>query len=190
MLNQQGGRSVSLLLGETVRQELSAELGFSPEDRLVNLHRIAWVSSELSRAGAAVIAAPIAPHEQGRKAAKEIITQNGGAGGNFFLVHVATPLEHCEKTDRKGIYAKARRGELKYFTGINDEYETPQKADLTVDISQQSIPEAVHSESWPLLAALLSDALCRYHPVIRDQRSAVDCYRCRLDGLVLRFHAI
>ncbi|EIN11898.1 sulfate adenylyltransferase [Punctularia strigosozonata HHB-11173 SS5] len=145
VLNQQGGRSVSLLLGETVRQELSSELGFSREDRYTNLNRIAWVSAELARAGAAVIAAPTAPHEKGRVAAREVVTHNGGAGGNFFLIHVATPLEHCEKTDRKGVYAKARKGEIIHFAGVDDEYETPEKADLTVDTTTQTIPEIVHS---------------------------------------------
>ncbi|KAK9899158.1 ATP-sulfurylase [Cystobasidium minutum MCA 4210] len=145
VFNQQGGRSVSLLLGETVRSELSSELGFSHEDRHKNILRIAYVAAELSRAGAAVIAAPIAPFEASRKAAEQYVVQNGGAGGGtFFLVHVATPLEYCEKMDRKGVYAKARRGEIKGFTGIDDPYETPAKADLTVDTSKQSIQEIVH----------------------------------------------
>ncbi|KZT43618.1 sulfate adenylyltransferase [Sistotremastrum suecicum HHB10207 ss-3] len=144
-LNQQGGRSVSLLLGETVRAELSAELGFSPEDRHKNVQRIAFVSAELSRAGAAVIAAPIAPYTHSRKAAQETIQQHGGAGGNFFLIHVATPLAYCEETDRKGIYASARRGEIKGFTGIDDVYEEPEKPDLRVDITKQTVPEIVHS---------------------------------------------
>ncbi|TFK44399.1 hypothetical protein BDQ12DRAFT_620462 [Crucibulum laeve] len=144
-LNQQGGRSVTMLLGETVRQELSSELGFSAEDRHLNTQRIAFVASELTRSGAAVIAAPIAPHERSREAARETVLQNGGAGGNFFLIHVATPLEHCEKTDRRGIYAKARRGEIKGFTGVDDVYENPERADLTVDVTKQSIPEIVHS---------------------------------------------
>ncbi|RDB25488.1 Sulfate adenylyltransferase [Hypsizygus marmoreus] len=144
-LNQQGGRSVSLLLGETVRQELSPELGFSAEDRHLNAQRIAFVAAELTRAGAAVIAAPIAPHERSRDAAREIVLHSGGAGGNFFLIHVATSLEYCEKTDRRGIYAKARRGEIKGFTGVDDVYETPERADLTVDVTKQSIPEIVHS---------------------------------------------
>jgi len=146
VFNQQGGRSVSLLLGETVRSELSAELGFSHEDRHKNVQRIAYVAAELSRAGAAVIAAPIAPFESGRKAARDYIVQNGGGGGgNFFLVHVDTPLEYCEKMDRKGVYAKARRGEIKGFTGIDDPYEAPSKADLVVDTSKQTIQEIVHS---------------------------------------------
>jgi sulfate adenylyltransferase len=90
-LNQQAGRSVTLLLGETVRAELSAELGFSREDRAKNIARIAFVSGELTRAGAAVIAAPIAPFEDGRKAAKEMVSQYG----SFYLIHVATPLEYA-----------------------------------------------------------------------------------------------
>ena len=90
-LNQQAGRSVTLLLGETVRAELSAELGFSREDRAKNIARIAFVSAELTRAGAAVIAAPIAPFEDGRKAAKEMVSQYG----SFYLIHVATPLEYA-----------------------------------------------------------------------------------------------
>ena len=90
-LNQQAGRSVTLLLGETVRAELSSELGFSREDRSKNIARIAFVSSELTRAGAAVIAAPIAPFESDRNAARDLIKQYGC----FYLVHVATPLDYC-----------------------------------------------------------------------------------------------
>ncbi|KAH7108038.1 ATP-sulfurylase [Auriculariales sp. MPI-PUGE-AT-0066] len=144
-LNQQGGRSVSLLLGETVRSELSAELGFSRTDRHTNIQRIAFVSAELTRAGAAVIAAPIAPYADSRKAARDVILSQGGSGGNFFLIHVATPLEHCEKFDRKGVYKKARAGEIRGFTGIDDVYEPPTDADIVVDITQQSVSEIVHS---------------------------------------------
>ncbi|KAG8935770.1 Sulfate adenylyltransferase, partial [Tulasnella sp. 419] len=122
-------------------------LGFSPEDRHKNIQRIAFVSAELARAGAAVIAAPIAPYEKSRLAAREHILSSAGPGGNFFLIHVATPLEHAERTDRRGIYAKARNGEIKGFTGIDDVYEAPAKADITVDVTQQSIPEIVHGES-------------------------------------------
>ncbi|KAI3613410.1 hypothetical protein CBS9595_004243 [Malassezia furfur] len=143
-LYEQGGRSVSLLLGETVRSELSSELGFTPEDRHKNIQRIAFVASELTRAGAAVIAAPIAPYQKSREAARDMIVKNGGSG-NFFLVHVATPLEYCEKTDRRGNYEKARRGEIKGFTGVDDVYEKPTHADLTVDVSSQSIAEITHS---------------------------------------------
>ncbi|CUA66887.1 sulfate adenylyltransferase [Rhizoctonia solani] len=144
-LNQQGGRSVSLLLGETVRAELSSELGFTPEDRHKNIQRIAFVAAELSRAGAAVIAAPIAPYNHSRKAARDHVVNTAGAGGNFFLVHVATPLEHCEATDRQGVFKRARAGEIKGFTGVDDPYEEPTDADIVVDTTTQTIPEIVHS---------------------------------------------
>ena len=121
------------------------ELGFSAEDRHENVHRIAYVSAELARAGAAVIAAPIAPYQRSRELARQTVLQSAGAGGNFFLIHVATPLEHCEKTDRRGLYARARRGEITGFTGVDDPYEAPEHAELTVDVTKQSIPEIVHS---------------------------------------------
>lgn len=143
-LNEQGGRSVSLLLGETVRSELSSELGFTREDRHKNIQRIAFVAAELSRAGAGVIAAPIAPYEESRKSARETIQKTGGSG-NFFLVHVNTSLEHCEKTDRKGNYKKARNGEIKGFTGVDDVYEEPKDADLVVNVETMTIAEITHS---------------------------------------------
>ncbi|KAH8703769.1 ATP sulfurylase [Talaromyces proteolyticus] len=139
-LNQQGGRSVSLLLGDTVRHELSSELGFSREDRHRNIQRIAFVAAELTKAGAAVIAAPIAPYEESRQVARETISQVG----SFFLVHVATPLEYCEATDKRGVYASARRGEIKGFTGVDDPYEAPRNADLVVDVQKQSVRSIVH----------------------------------------------
>ncbi|CAK7223108.1 Sulfate adenylyltransferase [Sporothrix bragantina] len=139
-LNQQGGRSVSMLLGETVRGELSSELGFSREDRARNIGRIGFVASELTRSGAAVIAAPIAPYEDARQHARELVAKHG----DFYLVHVATPLEYCERTDKRGIYAKARRGEIKGFTGVDDPYEAPTKADLVVDLEKQSVRAVVH----------------------------------------------
>ncbi|KAL2149992.1 hypothetical protein VTH82DRAFT_7668 [Thermothelomyces myriococcoides] len=139
-LNQQGGRAVSLLLGETVRHELSSELGFTREDRDRNIGRIAFVASELTKSGAAVIAAPIAPFEQARQHARELVEKYG----DFYLVHVATPLEYCEKTDKRGIYKKARAGEIKGFTGVDDPYEPPSKPDLVVDCEKQSVRSIVH----------------------------------------------
>ncbi|KAK3114403.1 Sulfate adenylyltransferase [Teratosphaeriaceae sp. CCFEE 6253] len=141
-LNQQGGRSVTLLLGETVRSELSSELGFSQEDRNRNIARIGFVASELTKSGAAVIAAPIAPFEKSRKAAREIVEKYG----SFYLVHVATPLEYCEKTDKRGIYAKAWKGAIKGFTGVDDPYEAPKgkEADLVIDLSKENVRTAVH----------------------------------------------
>ncbi|CAD6585576.1 MAG: Sulfate adenylyltransferase [Alectoria sarmentosa] len=139
-LHQQGGRPVSLLLGDTVRSELSSELGFSRSDRHKNIQRIAFVAAELTKAGAAVIAAPIAPFEESRQSARETVSQHG----SFYLVHVATSLEHSEKTDKRGVYAKARRGEIKGFTGVDDPYEAPSKADLVVDIEKTSVRGVVH----------------------------------------------
>ncbi|KAK4054640.1 Sulfate adenylyltransferase [Microbotryomycetes sp. JL221] len=153
---QQAGRSVSLLLGDVVRSELTPELGFSPEERHKNLQRIAFVGAELSRAGAAVITTPIAPYEASRQAAKSHILKNGGSGGgNYFLVHVATPLEYCERTDRRGVYKRARAGQIKGFTGIDDRFDVPTDADLTVDLSRQSVQEAVHEIVLMLESAAL-----------------------------------
>lgn len=150
-LNQQGGRSTTLLLGETVRSELSAELGFSREDRHTNIQRIAFVAAELTRAGAAVICAPIAPFDVSRVQAKETVSQFG----SFYLIHVATPLEYCEKTDKRGVYKRARAGEIKGFTGVDDPYEDPPKPDLIVDASRQTVRNIVHQ----ILLLLESDGL-------------------------------
>ncbi|KAH7888526.1 hypothetical protein F5I97DRAFT_710280 [Phlebopus sp. FC_14] len=144
-LNEQGGRSVSLLLGESLRDDLNPKLGLTPEERHENLQRIAFVASELARAGAAVIAAPIAPEERSRSMVKDTVVSNSGAGGNLFTIHVATPLAHCESTDRRGVYAQARSGAIKGFVGVDVEYEVPKKADLVVDVASQSIPAIVHS---------------------------------------------
>lgn len=139
-LNQQGGRSVSLLLGETVRSNLSAELGFTREDRDTNIGRIAFVAGELTKAGSAVIAAPIAPFDEARKEARKIVEQYG----SFFLVHVATSIEYAEKTDKRGVYQRARSGEIKNFTGVDDPYEKPADAQLTVDLEKQTVRSIVH----------------------------------------------
>lgn len=154
-LNQQGGRSTTLLLGETVRSELSAELGFSREDRHTNIQRIAFVAAELTRAGAAVICAPIAPFDFSRVQAKETVSQFG----SFYLIHVATPLEYCEKTDKRGVYKRARAGEIKGFTGVDDPYEDPPKPDLIVDASKQTVRNIVHQIVLLLESDGLLDAL-------------------------------
>ncbi|RVX73216.1 Sulfate adenylyltransferase [Exophiala mesophila] len=138
--NEQGGRPVSLLLGETVRSELSSELGFTREDRDRNIARIAFVAGELTKAGAAVIAAPIAPFDAARKDARKTIERFG----TFFLVHVATSLEYSEKTDRRGVYQHAREAGIKNFTGVSDPYEAPSDADLVVDVEKQTVRNIVH----------------------------------------------
>lgn len=139
-LNQQSTRSVSLLLGETIRSELSSELGYTKRERDINVQRIGYVAAELTKAGAACIAAPIAPYEAARQSAKAAIEKYGGC----YLVHVATSLEECERRDRDGVYKRARAGEIHGFTGIDDPYEAPGNADLTVDITTQSVSQIVH----------------------------------------------
>ncbi|OCF38217.1 sulfate adenylyltransferase [Kwoniella heveanensis CBS 569] len=144
-LQQQGSRSVSLLLGEELRGDLDPRINraITPEQKHINLQRIGFVASELTKAGAAVIAAPVAPYEKSRQAIKKSVV--GSGGGNFFLVHVATPLEWCEKVDRRGLYKRARSGELKNLTGVDDVYEAPTDADLVCDIRHDTVPEIVHS---------------------------------------------
>ncbi|RCI01208.1 Sulfate adenylyltransferase [Rhizopus azygosporus] len=139
-LNQESTRTVSLLSSENTRAELSSELGFSKRDRDINIGRQAFVAGELTRAGAAVIVAPIAPYAAARDAARKTISQYGG----FYLIHVSTPLEECIKRDRDGIYERAKKGEIKEFTGLDAPYEVPTNAELTVDITKQSISQAVH----------------------------------------------
>lgn len=117
----------------------------SREERYVDLQRIGFVASELARAGAAVIAAPIAPHDAGRRAVREAVTHQAGPGSNFFLVHVATPIEYCEKTDRRSVYARAREGTLRGLAGVDEAFEVPKDANLTVDLTQHSVQEVVHS---------------------------------------------
>lgn len=143
-LQQHGTRSVSLLLGEELRHDLDPELGSATRDeKHLNLLRIGFVASELTKAGAAVIAAPTAPYEASRQALKE---QIAGQGGNYFLVHVATPLEWCEKVDRRGLYKRARNGEIKGLTGVDEVYEEPKNADLVCDLREDTVPEIVHCE--------------------------------------------
>lgn len=108
-LNQGGQRPTTLLLGETIRHELSSELGFSKRDRHLNISRIGFVAAQITQCGGAVIAAPIAPYEDARNEARNTVEKVGG----FFLVHVATPLEECIKNDRSGTYEKAKQGLIK-----------------------------------------------------------------------------
>jgi sulfate adenylyltransferase len=133
-----GGRPVTILDGDLVRKHLSSELGFSKEHRDINIRRIGYVASEITKNGGIAICAPIAPYDATRKAVREMIEPVGG----FILVHIATPVETCEQRDRKGLYAKARAGILKEFTGISDPYEAPKNAEVTIDTSELSPEEA------------------------------------------------
>lgn len=122
-------RPVTLLDGDVVRKHLSSELGFSKEHRNINVLRIGYVASEITKNGGVAICAPIAPYENTREEVREMIEPLGG----FLEVHVSTPLEECEKRDRKGLYAKARQGLIKEFTGISDPYEAPQTPELDIN---------------------------------------------------------
>jgi sulfate adenylyltransferase len=131
-LMELGGRSVTLLDGDLVRKNLSSELGFSREHRDLNILRIGYVASEITKAGGIAICAPIAPYAATRQKVRDMIEPVGG----FLEVHVATPLEVCEERDRKGLYAKARAGILKEFTGISDPYEAPETPELRIDTTK------------------------------------------------------
>ena len=134
-----GGRPVTLLDGDIVRKHLSSELGFSREHRDINIRRIGFVASEITKTGGIAICAPIAPYDATRRDVRRMIEPLGG----FVLVHCATPIEVCEARDRKGLYAKARAGLVKEFTGVSDPYEVPKDAEVVIDASETTPTEAV-----------------------------------------------
>lgn len=138
-LMEAGGRPVTLLDGDIVRTHLSSELGFSREHRDLNVLRIGFVASEITKNGGIAICAPIAPYATTRQQVREMIEEVGG----FVEVHVSTPLPVCEARDRKGLYAKARAGLIKGFTGIDDPYEEPVEPDVRLDTSQLQPETAV-----------------------------------------------
>jgi len=138
---EMGGRPVTILDGDLVRKNLSSELGFSKEHRDINIRRIGYVASEITKNGGIAICAPIAPYEATRKAVRQMIEPHGG----FILVHIATTVEVCEQRDRKGLYAKARAGILKEFTGISDPYEVPEKAEVVINTGELSPEEAAQA---------------------------------------------
>ena len=138
-LTERGDRTVSLLDGDQVRQLLSAGLTFSRADRDLNIARIGYVAAEVARHGGIAICAPIAPYAQARTVARKLVTEVG----DFLLIYVSTPVEVCEARDRKGLYAKARAGLTKGFTGVSDPYEEPRDADLVLDTSAMTRDEAV-----------------------------------------------
>lgn len=137
-LRELGDRPVTLLDGDIVRKNLSSELGFSREHRNLNVLRIGFVASEITKNSGVAICAPIAPYRDIRREVRNQVTPLGG----FCEVHVSTALEVCEQRDRKGLYAKARRGEIKQFTGIDDPYERPEQAEVTIDTQHISPDEA------------------------------------------------
>jgi sulfate adenylyltransferase len=139
-LMEQGGRPVTLLDGDVVRKHLSSELGFSKEHRDINIKRIGYVASEITKNGGIAICAPIAPYTSTRRAVREMIE----AFGAFIEVHVSTSVEECERRDRKGLYKLAREGKIKEFTGISDPYEAPTKAEIVLNTEGTEVDHCAH----------------------------------------------
>jgi sulfate adenylyltransferase len=135
---EMGSRPVTLLDGDIVRKHLSSELGFSREHRDLNISRIGFVASEITKNGGIAICAPIAPYDAVRREVRAMIEPHGG----FILVYLSTPLDVCEARDRKGLYAKARSGLVQQFTGISDPYEAPRDAEVVIDTNLMSPEEA------------------------------------------------
>ncbi len=135
-----GGRSAYLLDGDNLRHGLNGNLGFSPEDRAENVRRTAHAAALLAEAGVVAIASLVSPYRADRDAARQV---HADRGLPFAEVWVATPLEECERRDRKGLYAKARRGEIPEFTGISSPYEEPDDAAVRVDTTGRSIDDAL-----------------------------------------------
>ena len=139
-LMEQGGRPVTLLDGDLVRKNLSSELGFSKEHRDINIRRIGYVASEITKNGGIALCAPIAPYTATRRAVREMIEEHGA----FVEVHVATSLDECERRDRKGLYRMAREGKIKEFTGISDPYEAPETPELRLDTENVDPDHCAH----------------------------------------------
>jgi sulfate adenylyltransferase len=137
-LQEIGGRPVTLFDGDLVRKHLSSELGFSKEHRDLNIRRIGYVASEITKNRGIAICAPIAPYDGPRKEVRAMIEPVGG----FLIVYLCPPIEVCEERDRKGLYAKARAGILKDFTGISDPYEPPTDAEVVINTAELSPEEA------------------------------------------------
>jgi sulfate adenylyltransferase len=152
-LMEMGGRPVTLLDGDIVRKNLSSELGFSKEHRDLNIRRIGYVASEITKNGGIAICAPIAPYATTRRAVREDVEQFGA----FIEVHVATSIEECERRDRKGLYKLAREGKIKEFTGISDPYDVPTNPELSLETESVEVDNCAHQvilklESMGLIA--------------------------------------
>ncbi len=139
-LLESGARKVTLLDGDIVRKILSSELGFSKEHRNLNILRIGFVAAEIAKAGGIAICAPIAPFRATRRQVRDSVE----AAGGFVEVYVSTPIEVCEARDRKGNYAKARAGLIKGYTGVDDPYEVPERAEVVIDTQDLTAELAAH----------------------------------------------
>jgi sulfate adenylyltransferase len=139
VLLQEHGRQVTLLDGDVVRTHLSKGLGFSKEDRDTNIRRIGFVASEIVRHGGTVVCAAVSPYRATRNDVRNMVGKD-----HYVEVFVDTPLEVCEQRDTKGLYAKARRGEIKGFTGIDDPYEPPRHPEIRLDTVNHTAEENAH----------------------------------------------
>ncbi len=139
-LMEMGGRPVTLLDGDIVRKNLSSELGFSKEHRDLNIRRIGYVASEITKNGGIAICAPIAPYATTRRAVREDIEGFGA----FIEIHVATSIEECERRDRKGLYKLARAGKIKEFTGISDPYDVPANPEMSMETENVDVDNCAH----------------------------------------------
>ena len=139
-LMEMGGRPVTLLDGDIVRKNLSSELGFSKEHRDLNIRRIGYVASEITKNGGIAICAPIAPYATTRRAVREDIEGFGA----FIEIHVATSIEECERRDRKGLYKLARAGKIKEFTGISDPYDVPTNPEMSMETENVEVDNCAH----------------------------------------------
>lgn len=134
------GRVTTVLDGDAVRAHLSKELGFSVEDRNTNVKRIGYVASEVVKHKGVVICAAISPYEDSRQAVRDYFIP-----GHFIEIYISTPLEVCEERDVKGLYKRARNGEISGFTGIDDEYQRPSNPEITIDASKVSVEDATNN---------------------------------------------
>jgi len=140
-LTEMQDRRITLLDGDVVRQNLSKGLGFSKEDRNTNVERVGFVASEIAKYGGIAICSMIAPYEESRKKNRDLIEKNG----NYIEIFISTPLEICEGRDSKGLYKKARSGELRGFTGIDDPYEKPQDPEVSINTEKLTEKESVEN---------------------------------------------
>lgn len=165
-LHRSDTRRVRLLDGDVLRTYLSPDLGFSRVDRDQHVRRIGYVASEIAACGATALCAAIAPYDATRREIRRMVE----AHGRFVLVYVATPLDVCERRDVKGLYARARAGELAHFTGISDPYEPPADADIVVNSTEMSVDAA---------CAQIEDALRSLKLIRADsERGIVDAVAC------------
>jgi len=160
-LLEEGSRPVTLLDGDIVRTHLSSELGFSKEHRSINIKRIGYVASEITKNGGIAICAPIAPYTQDRAYNRKLISKEGG----YIEIYVNTPLEKCEERDAKGLYALARKGKLKEFTGISDPYEEPKTAEIVINSSGES-PESLVDQIY--------DAICEMGYIATNESKGIE----------------